>query len=357
MRRSYVMLGCSLSLAVAALALACGSSNPTGSDAGSDAAIDQVAADAAGDAADASGFDGGVSIVEFTLPPLDAGGVHYPVDIAMGADENMWFTESNGQRIGRITPDGTIAEFPAVYGPQGITAGSDNALWFATQGKIGRIALDGGLTSFVASFEGGAPWNGWGIAEGPDSNLWVTSTTGPAAIGRMTKSGTFTVFPVPGAGPNYRPQWIAQTPAGLAFGATDPDASVLGTVSTSGSFTSFALPAGGSPQGSMGVTVGPDGNLWYTRFGAGALGHITADGGTVEFAAFAPYRLTTGPDGNLWFTDYAGDKVGRCTPSGVVTEFAIPTKGSLLLGIARGPGNTIWFTESSADKIGRVTLY
>lgn len=348
-----VIFGC-VSVICAAVAAACGDDNGSSGDASTDALNDQTITDAGVDVSDASAFEGGVTMTEFALP--DAGTIHYPVAIAMGADGNMWFTESNGHRVGRITPSGTVTEFAAVGGPQGIVAGSDNAMWFATQGAVGRIALDGGVTSFPATLEGGAPWNGYGIAEGPDSNLWLTSATTPAAIGRMSKSGAFTVFFVPDAGSTYHPQWISEGPNGLWYGV-NADAAIVGSVTTGGAFTDWPLPPGGNSVQTIGVTLGPDGNVWYTRSN-GHVGSLALDGGVAEYASpvGAPFVITAGPDGNVWYTNYASGKIGRCTPSGVITEFDPPTKSSTPLGIASGPGNTIWFTESGADKIGRITL-
>src|SRR5579862_8306665 len=48
----------------------------------------------------------------------------------------------------------------------------------------------------------------------------------------------------------------------------------------------------------------------FTEFGDGISAHASL------------YRITLGPDGNLWFTEYAGNRIGRITPSGVVTEFS-----------------------------------
>src|SRR5262249_49408386 len=57
-----------------------------------------------------------------------------PTEVTAGPDGNLWFTEFNANQIGRITPTGTITEFPlptANSGPWGITAGPDGNLWFA----------------------------------------------------------------------------------------------------------------------------------------------------------------------------------------------------------------------------------
>ena len=62
----------------------------------------------------------------------------------LGPDGNVWFSETEVSRIGRITPDGRITEFA-----DGITPGSkplsiavrDGALWFseAAGNRVGRI--------------------------------------------------------------------------------------------------------------------------------------------------------------------------------------------------------------------------
>src|SRR5262245_56858922 len=46
-----------------------------------------------------------------------------------------------------------------------------------------------------------------------------------------------------------------------------------------------------------------------------------------------PLGITAGPDGNLWFTENTGNKIGRITPTGTVHEFPVPTSGSNPWGI------------------------
>ena len=82
-------------------------------------------------------------ITEFALPTPG-----FASEITSGPDGNLWFTESHilsvgANEIGRITPSGTITEFPipTSYGaPTGITAGPDGNLWFTVlSSMIGRI--------------------------------------------------------------------------------------------------------------------------------------------------------------------------------------------------------------------------
>ena len=65
-----------------------------------------------------------------------------PIGIALGADGNFWFTEKAANRVGRISPDGTIAEFAmptAKASPDGIALGPDGNIW-CSEGNIDRLA-------------------------------------------------------------------------------------------------------------------------------------------------------------------------------------------------------------------------
>jgi hypothetical protein len=70
-----------------------------------------------------------------------------PLTITTGADGNLWFTEFEGNRIGRITPSGTVTEFSAGItpgsAPYGIAAGPDGQVWFTERAgnRIGRITV------------------------------------------------------------------------------------------------------------------------------------------------------------------------------------------------------------------------
>jgi virginiamycin B lyase len=83
-------------------------------------------------------------ITEFPLPtPTSPTATSLPSDITSGPDGNLWFTEQDGNQIGRITPQGVITEFPLPIpnsSPHGITSGPDGNLWFTEAAeKIGRI--------------------------------------------------------------------------------------------------------------------------------------------------------------------------------------------------------------------------
>ncbi len=116
----------------------------------------------------------------------------------------------------------------------------------------------------------------------------------------------------------------------------------------------FPVPAQFS--GPQGITLGPDGNLWFTEYQANQIGRITPAGVITEFpiptANSGPWGIVAGPDGNLWFTERLGHNVGRITPAGVVTEFAGPPYQ--LDSIAAGADGNLWFTFGG-PRVCRIT--
>src|SRR5262245_21394058 len=78
-----------------------------------------------------------------------------PYGITVGPSGDVWFTEREQDRIGRIAPDLHIDEFPipvdfASAGPTAITLGSDGNLWFIENNahKVGRITPEGTFADF-----------------------------------------------------------------------------------------------------------------------------------------------------------------------------------------------------------------
>src|SRR5262249_36294054 len=116
-----------------------------------------------------------------------------------------WFTETAANKIGRITPTGSITEFPLpeIVNPTRIALGADGNLWF-TGSKIGRIAANGSVTliPIPASVDVSAATINYGfvgllrsIAAAPDGSLWFTEWCADKIL-RMSPSGSFTEFPL-----------------------------------------------------------------------------------------------------------------------------------------------------------------
>jgi streptogramin lyase/lysophospholipase L1-like esterase len=254
-----------------------------------------------------------------------------------------------------------ITEYPAGTQPLGITTGPDGALWFADglADKIGRITTNGDVVEYPILTAGGSPIH---IAAGPDGALWFTEFGGNR-IGRITTDGGVTEFLIPTA--NVRPYGIVAGPDG-ALWFTEEEGDQVGRITTDGDITEYPIPtAGGSPWG---ITAGPDGALWFTERGdsGNRIGRITTDGDVTEYpqlpvADSEPAGIVAGPDGALWFTEFtpnatvSQNKIGRITTDGDLTEFTVPTAASGMGDIAAGPDGALWFVEALAGQIGRIT--
>jgi virginiamycin B lyase len=108
----------------------------------------------------------------------------------------------------------------------------------------------------------------------------------------------------------------------------------------------------------QGITLGPDGNLWFTQFHTDKIARITSGGVVTEYSLppnTGPWGITAALDGNIWFTEQTANQIGRITPSGVITHYPLPTSGAVPMGITKGTDGNVWFTEFGKHKIGRIT--
>ena len=273
---------------------------------------------------------------------------------SLGPDGNMWFTEYKGEKIGRITTSGTIAEFaiPTENArPEGLTAGPEGNLWLAERkgNKIGMITPSGAISEFAIPTAESEPED---IALGPDGNLWFTEYKANK-IGRITPAGVITEFSLPTA--ESGPLGIAPGPDGNVW-FTEYKKGQIGRITPSGSIIEFPMPT--AESGPWHIAPGPDGNLWFTEFKDDKIGRITPNGVFSEFsiptAESLPTGIASGPDGNIWFVEYKGNKIGRITPSGTITEFPLSSAESGPSSLEAGPDGNVWFAESNTDSIARI---
>ena len=298
------------------------------------------------------------TITEFSIPSGNS-----PFDLAAGPDGNLWFTEAQGNRVGRITPQGVITEFTiptAGSFPGGITAGPDGNLWVCANGsnKILRVTPAGGFTEFPIpnAFPSGGPSS---ITAGPDGALWFSETDGGVGgrIRRVTTSGQFTLFP--GPNPSQSPHQIVAGPDGNLWYSM-PISGKVGRVTAAGVITEFPLAS--PAANALALAPGPDGAVWIAESLAAGnkLGRIAPDGSMTELSMPAihggMFGLATGPDGALWFTETDAGRIGRMTIAGAVTDSAIPTSLSSPFAIKAGPDGAMWFAESDGRKIGRLVF-
>jgi streptogramin lyase len=222
------------------------------------------------------------------------------------------------------------------------------------EGLEDRCVLSPAISEFPIPTAPSAPW---GIATGPDGNLWFAERAGK--IGEINPTThAITEFPTPTA--NSGPVWITAGPDGNLW-FTEFTASQIGMINpATHAIIEFATPTANSTP--FAITAGPDGNLWFTEIfegGGGNIGEINPTTHAItEYplpSGGDPQGIVAGPDGNLWFTELLGNKVGMINPTThAIAEFPVPTANAYPKGIAVGPDGNLWFTESQASQVGMI---
>ena len=295
-----------------------------------------------------------------------------PLGITTGPDGNVWFTDAGASTIAKISTSGTgLTEYNTNTGgatPVGITKGPDNRIWFTelsgSVNQVGRSSTTGSQNEFAINKASAMPT---GITTGPDGHMWFTDF-GNSTIGTIdpnAPAGTVaTTFPVT---PGMMPTAIASGPLGhLWFTEQGTNGGKIGEMNTAGVLVTEAQAATGTGAGIAGITVGSDGNLWFTEQNHGKIGRMTPGHLVTEFGPLsgngAPTAITAGSDGALWFVDQGNNAIGRITTAGAITEYPVPTAAAFSAnvqptGITSGPDGNIWFTEQDTKAaIGRVIV-
>ena len=283
-----------------------------------------------------------------------------PVNVSLGGDGNIWFTEATWNGVGKVTPGGAVTEYYGLSAqPNGIATGaSGNNLWFTETGlfgAIGRITTGGTASEFSTGLSLSS--DPTSIAKGPDGNLWFTEASGGGAIGRINGSGVITEFRA-GLTSSSQPFGITAGPDGALW--FTEKAGRIGRITTQGKITEYSagISSGAVPQF---ITAGGDGNLWFTEAGGTPrIGRITKQGVVTEFAAGlsagAGLRgITAGRDGNVYFAERSISGIGKITPSGIVTQYSTGL-GSGAYGITTGADGNLWYADIDGGSLGRMTV-
>jgi virginiamycin B lyase len=155
---------------------------------------------------------------------------------------------------------------------------------------------------------------------------------------------TVTVFRAPAS---CAPTALTATADGTVWAACGGATARLAKVSRSGKFTLFR--ASGSNIADLTATRGRNARLWYSTT-VGTIGTMRPDGSGRKLYT-VPGKgqilgITAGPDGNVWFSASTQNKMGRITPAGVVKLFPTGVKGQPG-AIVSGPDGALWALVSN----------
>jgi streptogramin lyase len=283
-----------------------------------------------------------------------------PFGIASGPDGNIWFTESAGNKIGKMTTAGAISEYTVPTSssfPANIVAGPNGALWFTERfgSNVGEITTGGSFSEFPTAM-GASPV---GIAVGSNGALWFSEQQAPQ-FGQVTTGGALTEYPLSNL--MEATAAVAGAPDAIVWFTTGSSNSIVEATTSGTQLNEFPVP-GSFPAGSQtnAIVYGPDGNLWFNDSPGSTVGRMTPSGSFTPFSVPAGGTevlagITTGPDGAMWFTDCQNQFIGRITTSGVITKFQLPTPEGFAgpNQIVTGSDGNLWFTESISNAIEQL---
>jgi streptogramin lyase len=211
-----------------------------------------------------------------------------PFGIGAGPGGSLWFTAENGvgAEVGMLSPaTQAFSVFPVPRPPDytlpnvpAIVAGPGGNMWFAVDGTSGAIGTLNVSTHKLTEYgirksRGAGPRGAFGIANGPDGNVWFSTNRAIGVIDVATHR--IATYPIPMTGGNSRPAplSIATGPGGTLW-FTDLHGSI-GIIDPA-THAIAEQPIPGSGHSPAYVTAGPDHNMWFTDSGTvGEVGVVT----------------------------------------------------------------------------------
>lgn len=289
---------------------------------------------------------------------------------------------SAATKVGHITQ----INLPPPKGPLSIIVGPDGNLWFTIEPlccdtpkfQFGMLTPKGQFTGF--NLPTGDTLGGQ-IIVGPDGNLWMntSSAQNPSQFSVVTTQGTdIADYPIPPV-----QQASGPTPVNVGGMTVGPDGAIwftgdaesngvnvplIGRSDVFGGMTEIDLPSPKSSPGS--ITAGPDGALWFQdnasgNNGTNSIDRMTTAGAFNSFPTPHPAGtvselagLAFGPDGNLWIADATLNTINRMTTTGKATVFSLTSGNPGPADIIAGPDSAMWFVEANsfAAGLGRITM-
>ncbi len=301
-----------------------------------------------------------VTIREWAVPTKGA----HPHDPAVGPDGSLWFTEQMANKLGRLDPTtGEIKEYPLAEGknsgPHGLVADSEGNIWFTANfgGYIGKLdPRTGEVTEYkMPNEKTDDPHSAVFDARGV---LWFTVQAGNM-VGRLDpKTGKIDLKEVPTD--SAMPYGIQINSKGVPI-LCELGANKMGSIDPKTlTIKEYVLPASARPRR---LAIAADDTVYFTDFKSGRLGVLSTSTGAVQMFASPggaesnPYGITITPDGMVWYSE-SGVKPNTIIRFDPKTEtFAranIPSGGGVVRNMAATRDGRVYIACSGVDKVGVV---
>jgi virginiamycin B lyase len=300
-----------------------------------------------------------VEIREWAVPTKGA----HPHDPAVGPDGSLWFTEQMVSKLGRLNPaTGDFKEYPLKGendGPHGLVADREGNIWYTGNfaAHIGKLNPRSGEVTVYKMPNGKAedPHTAVFDAQG---TLWFTVQVGNM-VGRLDpQTGKIELQLAPTK--DARPYGIQINSKGIPF-FCEFGTNKLGKIDPQSMHVAeYPLAEGVRPRR---LAIAADDKVYFTDYQGGNLGRLDPTSGAAKMwpspsgAGSAPYGITITPDGMIWYSEsgVTPNTVIRFNPK--TEEFAranIPSGGGTVRNMAATPDGRIYLACSGVNKVGVV---
>jgi virginiamycin B lyase len=300
-----------------------------------------------------------VNIREWTVPTKGA----HPHDPAVGRDGALWFTEQMVSKLGRLDPaTGAFREYPLKGendGPHGLVADRDGNIWYTGNfaGHIGRLdPATGEVTQYkMPDARAEDPHTAVFDSQG---TLWFTVQVANM-VGRLSpKTGKIELKQVPTK--DARPYGIQINSKGLPFFCEFGTNRMAKIDPKTMEIAEYTLPTGTRPRR---LAIDASDNVYFTDYERGQLGRLDPHSGAVKMwpspggAGSNPYGITITPDGMVWYSE-SGVKpntIVRFNPKAEqFARAAIPSGGGTVRNMAATSDGRVYIACSGVNKVGVV---
>ena len=202
--------------------------------------------------------------------------------------------------------------------------------------------------------------------------LLSTGTTGsspfdPSVTPPHQQAGSTFDMMVPGAHLGSTHEITLGPDGNLWF--TQQDQNILGRLTPSGQFTLYPTGANSGPHG---IEFDKQGRLWITRQFSNTISQVIIKGTTASFINHAipyansnPHGLTVARDGKVWFTGKEGNIVGYYNPKDdkfQIFKLGDPDpstnpemNGNFPIYIKQAPDGSMYFTNLLTSRVSKIT--
>ncbi|MGB7874497.1 MAG: hypothetical protein WBL25_08945 [Anaerolineales bacterium] len=296
-----------------------------------------------------------LSPAEYTIQeyPVPAGS--RPHDVAPALDGTVWYTAQRSGELGRLDPaTGETHHIPLGPGsaPHGVIVGPDGAPWVTDGGQNAIVRVDPQTEEvqvFPLPADSGYTNLNTAVFD-PNGILWFTGQSG--IYGSLDPStGDLQVFDAPrGRGP----YGITVTPEGVVYYASLAGSYVGRIDAGTNEVTVLEPPTPG--QGARRVWSDSQGKVWVSEWNAGQVAvYDPADGSWREWKLPGDrpqaYAVYVDDQDMIWLSDFGGNAIVRFDPDlEQFTVYQLPSPNAQIRQILGRPGE-IWGAESGTDKL------